>query len=51
VCLKAKKLENYVSTDLSDIILYSIILGRRTKNVPNFKDMPLARRLILRLLF
>jgi len=50
VCLKAKKPENYVPTDLSDIALYSIILGRRTKNVPNLKDMPLARRLILRLL-
>jgi len=34
--------------------LYSMILGRRTKNVPNaraaLKDAPLARRLIPRLL-
>jgi SAM-dependent methyltransferase len=50
IFLKAKKPENYVPKDLSDIALYSMILGKRTKDIPDFKDMPLARRLMLRLL-
>jgi hypothetical protein len=50
VFLKARKPLNWSPIDLSDVALYSMILGRRTKNVPNFKGAPLARRLILRLL-
>ncbi len=50
VFLKARKPENYVPADLSDILLYSILLGRRTKDIPKFGDAPLVRRLLLRLL-
>ncbi|WP_083494632.1 methyltransferase domain-containing protein [Pyrodictium occultum] len=50
VFLKAKKPENYVPADLSNIALYSIILGRRTRDIPDIGDAPLIRRLILRLL-
>jgi hypothetical protein len=39
VFLKARKPENYVPTDLSGIALYSMILGRRTRNIPKIKDM------------
>jgi len=51
VFLKARKPENYVPIDLylSGIALYSIVLGKRTKDIPNFRDMPLARRLTARL--
>jgi len=47
VFLKARKPENYMPIDLSRIALYSVLLGRRTKDIPSFKDMPLARRLII----
>lgn len=50
VFLKARKPENYVPADLSEIALYSMILGRRTRSIPNIADMPLARRLVLKLL-
>ncbi|MEM2196978.1 MAG: hypothetical protein QW290_07855 [Sulfolobales archaeon] len=39
-----------ISRDLSNIALYSMILGRRTKDIPSPKDMPLARRFVSRLL-
>ena len=45
VLLKAKKPKNYVPTDLSEMSLYSMILGKRTKGIPNFKEMPLKRKL------
>lgn len=50
VFLKAKKPENYVPADLSNIALYSIVLGRRTRDIPNISDAPFIRRLIIRLL-
>jgi len=50
IFLKARKLENYAPADLSDIALYSMVLGRRTRYLPNVKDMPFGRRLTLRLL-
>jgi len=50
VFLKARKPENYKPTDLSSIALYSIVLGRRTKDIPSFKDVPLARRLMILLI-
>jgi SAM-dependent methyltransferase len=50
IFLKAKKPKNYVPADLSTIALYSIILGRRTKDIPNFKEIPLIRRIALELL-
>ncbi len=36
--------------NLSDISLYSVILGRRTKDLPNVSSTPLKRRIIVRLL-
>ena len=45
VFLKAKKPENYVPADLSGITLYSMVLGRRTRGIPNIEDMPFRRRL------
>lgn len=47
--LKAKKRENYVPADLSDIALYSMVLGKRTRNIPAIKNMPFTRRLALKL--
>ena len=50
VFLKARKPEKRVPVDLSNISLYSMLLGRRTRHIPNIKDVPLTRRIILRLL-
>ncbi|MEM2410636.1 MAG: hypothetical protein QXF87_08950 [Thermofilaceae archaeon] len=50
VFVKARKPEGYKPTDLSSISLCSVVLGRRTKDIPDLKDMPLARRLMIRLL-
>lgn len=44
VFLKARKPDNYVATDLSDIALYSIVLGRRTRDIVSIGEMPLTRR-------
>lgn len=49
VFLKAKKPENYVPADLSDIALYSMVLGRRTRGIPNIEDMPFNRKLMVKL--
>jgi hypothetical protein len=48
VFLKAKKISNTL-IDLSNIALYSMILGKRTTLIPKFSDMPLQRRLTLKL--
>lgn len=48
VFLKARKPENYVQIDLSDIALYSMILGKRIKDIPNLKNVPLTRKLVFR---
>ena len=50
VFLKARKAESYVQADLSDIALYSMVSGRRTRDILSLKDMPFSRRLTLRLL-
>lgn len=50
VFFKARKPENYVPADLSDIALYSMVLGKRTRDVSNVKDMPFSRSFTLRLL-
>jgi SAM-dependent methyltransferase len=47
VFLKAKKPLNWKPVDLSNIALYSMILGRRTKDIPSIEEMPLGRRLKL----
>jgi len=48
VFLKAKKISNTL-IDLSNIALYSMILGKRTTLIPKLSDMPLQRRLALKL--
>jgi hypothetical protein len=48
VFLKAKKILN-ILIDLSNIALYSMILGRRTTLIPKLSDMPLQRRITLKL--
>ena len=48
VFLKAKKISNTL-IDLSNIALYSMILGKRTTLIPKLSDMPLQRRLTLKL--
>lgn len=50
VLLKARKPKKYVPADLSDIVLYSMVLGKRTRDIPNVKGMPFTRRFTLRLL-
>jgi len=50
VFLKARKPENWVPADLSNIALYSVILGRRTGDIVDFEDAPLVRRLMLQFL-
>ncbi|MEX2750330.1 MAG: class I SAM-dependent methyltransferase [Candidatus Freyarchaeota archaeon] len=50
VFLKAAKPPKWIPSDLSNIALYSMILGRRTKSIPNPSEMPLLRKLELKLL-
>ena len=50
IFLKAKKTSNTL-IDLSNIALYSIILGRRTTLIPKLSDMSLQRRLPLELVW
>ena len=50
VFLKAVKPSKWIPNDLSNIALYSMVLGRRTKSIPNLSDMPLPRRLKLKVM-
>jgi SAM-dependent methyltransferase len=50
IFLKAMKPANWKPADLSNITLYSMILGRRTKTIPELSDMPLFRRAMLSIL-
>ena len=43
--LKARKPKSYNPVDLSDIALYSAILGRRTISIPSIRDISIFRRL------
>jgi SAM-dependent methyltransferase len=47
IFLKAKKRVNQTSTNLNDVALYSMLLGKRTVIIPHVEDMPLHRRLRL----
>jgi hypothetical protein len=47
VFLKARKPKKYIPNDLSDISLYSMILGRKTKIIPEINEMPLSRKFLL----
>jgi SAM-dependent methyltransferase len=49
VFLKARKPYNYMPRDLSKIALYSILIGGRIREIPNASDMPLVRRIAIRL--
>jgi len=49
VLAKVRKPEDYVLADLSDVSLYSIVLGRRTRHIPTNRDALLTRRLMFRL--
>jgi SAM-dependent methyltransferase len=49
VFLKARKTFNWSPIYLSDVALYSMILGRRTTLIPKISDMPLQRKLIFNL--
>ncbi|MDR0373382.1 MAG: class I SAM-dependent methyltransferase [Nitrososphaerota archaeon] len=49
VFLIAKKPENYVSADLSDIALYSIVLGKNIKNSVNIEKMPFKRKFVIKI--
>jgi len=49
VFLKARKPTNWSPNDLSQIELYSIVVGRRTKELISMDKAPLARRLGIRL--
>lgn len=48
--LKARKLETGVSVDLADIAIYSMMLGRRTTEIPDIGDFPFTRRVTARFL-
>jgi len=48
VFLKARKPLAYAPTDLSNIAIYSIVLGKRTFDIPSMKDAPFAKRLMLK---
>jgi len=45
VFLKARKPTQYRPNKLDDIALYSVILGKRTKSIPDIKDVPVFRKL------
>ncbi|MEM4834260.1 MAG: class I SAM-dependent methyltransferase [Thermosphaera sp.] len=49
VFLKARKPEAFKPNDLSDIALYSIILGKKTRKIPSISEMPLRRKISLEL--
>lgn len=49
VFIKARKPTNWSSNDLSQIELYSILVGRRIKELIGMDKAPLARRLSIRL--
>ncbi|WP_188603943.1 hypothetical protein [Vulcanisaeta souniana] len=50
VFLKARKPMNWRPADLSNIELYSMILGRRTRDIPSLDGMPILRRVTLTIL-
>jgi len=45
VFLKAIKPEQYLQLELSSIELYSMIIGRKTKSIPDIENMPMLRKL------
>jgi SAM-dependent methyltransferase len=50
VFIKARKPESYVpSVDLSEIALYSVIVGKRTTKIPEMTDMVSVRKMLVNL--
>ena len=47
VFLKARKPINWRPIDLNNIELYSIVLGRKTRNLVGLNEAPLVRRLMI----
>jgi len=47
VFLKVRKPMDWRPADLNDIALYSVVLGRRVKELVTLDDTPLVRRLVL----
>ena len=45
--LKARKPVDWRPADLSGIALYSVVLGKRTKELVTLGDAPLVRKLML----
>ena len=50
ILLKARKPENWMPAQLDNIAPYSVLLGRRTKEIVTIDDAPLARRLAIKFL-
>ena len=50
VFLKARKPIYWRPTDLNDIAVYSIVLGKRVRKLVGLNEMPLSRKLILTIL-
>ena len=49
IFLKARKPINYIYKDISELPVYSMILGRKTKNIHEIEDMPLFRKFKLKI--
>jgi len=50
ILLKAKKTDSWMPAQLDNIAPYSVLLGRRTKEIVTIDDTPLARRLAIKFL-
>jgi len=47
VFFKARKPEKYTQVDLSNIALYSIVMGQRTNDVPTIEDMRVTKKITI----
>lgn len=47
VFIKARKPEDWRPIKLSDVALYSMILGKRVTKCPNISNMPISRKAML----
>jgi hypothetical protein len=50
ILLKARKPKNWTPANLDNVALYSVLLGRRTKEIISIEDIPLARRCVFKFL-
>jgi cyclopropane fatty-acyl-phospholipid synthase-like methyltransferase len=49
VFIKAKKPDKFAAADLSGIALFSMVLGKRTKEIVSISSMPLGRKFSIKL--